>query len=649
MRRCDDGPGRRLARPSASLLALALLAGLLVACTGSAIKVDPPDAPSAVVSSADRIREGQTRLGGSSACLQDEFCAAGLTRVYGINLGGGSVELDTPTAIVEALTGGAIDIGALPSSSVETTNRQVTLLADDRDMEASDNIVPIVGPAALSVGGGHLAVAVDAISSALDQAGLVSIEQALASGVSPQLAAEAWLATHATSVPAPAAAGTIVLGARVDTESQALSDLYAGALGRAGWTTIVSPVGTGRSEELDALRLGHVGIVPDNTADLLEQLTGFAGVATSDLQHNIVLLRDQLADLGLVAFNPSSASPNTVFAVSRDVAVALSINSLTGLAHATSSRIPPLVQPAPLTLEDLAADNQGPPPAEPATLGVGSTGPAVVALQQSLAALGYDTAGATGTFDETTRRAVASFQADEDLISDGALDPATAVALAFATPGGHTSPAPAPGDADSLRPPPIASGPGSGPAGTIYLAFANGPSAVTPQVLDLLTRNGARATFFIDEDAATAYPQTVDQIALAGNAIGISTWPHNAASPIAEDALFRTVSQSEEAIAAVDGLTPTCLLAPYGATDASTRAEASSLGLKTVLWNVDPQDWRHPGASVIAADVIANAGPGSIVLLHDGGGDRSQTIVALETILPTLTTLGYRFAPLPGC
>jgi peptidoglycan/xylan/chitin deacetylase (PgdA/CDA1 family) len=118
---------------------------------------------------------------------------------------------------------------------------------------------------------------------------------------------------------------------------------------------------------------------------------------------------------------------------------------------------------------------------------------------------------------------------------------------------------------------------------------------------------------------------------------------------VAEDALFRTVAADQEAIAEVDGQTPTCFLPPYGANDAGTRAQATGRGLKTVLWDVDPQDWRHPGATAISSDVIGAVQPGSIVLLHDGGGDRAQTVSALRTILTTLTTLGYGFAALPGC
>ena len=144
-----------------------------------------------------RIRDGQARLGGSSACLQSAYCAAGCHPVYGINLGSGGIELETPEAIVEALSAGAIDVGALPSTAVEAADPRITILTDDRGLQPADNIIP-VGPsgALVSTGGPALTAAVDLVSATLDQAGLDAVEQALAGGAPPDLAAQAWLQGH---------------------------------------------------------------------------------------------------------------------------------------------------------------------------------------------------------------------------------------------------------------------------------------------------------------------------------------------------------------------------------------------------------------------------------------------------------------------
>ena len=91
-----------------------------------------------------------------------------------------------------------------------------------------------------------------------------------------------------------------------------------------------------------------------------------------------------------------------------------------------------------------------------------------------------------------------------------------------------------------------------------------------------------------------------------------------------------------------------CLRPPYGAVDARTAPLAAELGKALVLWDVDPQDWRQPGAGQIASYVLSHANPGAIVLMHDGGGGRSQTVAALETVLAELASRGYEFRGIPG-
>src|ERR1700682_5322118 len=153
-----------------------------------------------------------------------------------------------------------------------------------------------------------------------------------------------------------------------------------------------------------------------------------------------------------------------------------------------------------------------------------------------------------------------------------------------APPDMRARPAPAPGDPDSSRPPALIGGPA---VGTIYLVFADGPSTVTPDVLSVLAQSGAKATFFAEEGAVASAPETLSAAMAAGHGVGISTWPHNGVSPIAQDALWRTGSATQIAVSAVDGRTPTCFLPPYGSTDATSRARATSLGLQVVLWDMD--------------------------------------------------------------
>ena len=86
-----------------------------------------------------------------------------------------------------------------------------------------------------------------------------------------------------------------------------------------------------------------------------------------------------------------------------------------------------------------------------------------------------------------------------------------------------------------------------------------------------------------------------------------------------------------------------------GAVDARTAPLAAELGKALVLWDVDPQDWRQPGAGQIASYVLSHASPGAIILMHDGGGGRRQTVAALETVLAELSSRGYEFRGIPGC
>ncbi|HVM64029.1 MAG TPA: polysaccharide deacetylase family protein [Acidimicrobiales bacterium] len=625
-------------RVPARLTAVVIGASALAACT-TPVHSDPANVPNAVVSSLDRIRDAQARFGGPGACLEDAYCAAGITRVYGMQFASGTIAFGTPGATVGALAAGAIDIGALPATAVEASDPRVTVLRDDLTMQPADNVVPVVSARSSSAA---LADAVDSISATLDTAGLQAIDRAVAGGSAPEVAASDWLGHHPALDPVPPPAGTpaLVVGARPDAESTALADLYAAALARMGWATTVAPV-VNRWQELQALGSGHVGLVPDLTADLLQVVTGYTGGASNDQFRNLVLLRSALADLGLLAYEPAPAISGDTFVVASAVASSLSLTTLSDLARAAGAHPAAPPPPPALTKAELATDTEGPARPVRPTLGVGSTGGLVESVQARLTSLGY-AATATGTYDEGTRRAVAAFQADAGLVTTGALDPATARALMSAKAArssGHL--APFPGDVNSVRPPSANS--------TVYLLFAGAPSNGTVAIINALAQVGGQATFFVEESAVASEPETLRQIRAAGDAVGITAWPHNGASPIAADALTRTISATQVAVSSVDGVTPTCLLPPYGSSDPASRARATSLGMHVVLWDVDPQDWRQPGAAAVAQDVINSVRPGSLVLLHDDGAEGGQTVVALGQVLQTLRTIGYSFSAVPGC
>lgn len=181
----------------------------------------------------------------------------------------------------------------------------------------------------------------------------------------------------------------------------------------------------------------------------------------------------------------------------------------------------------------------------------------------------------------------------------------------------------------------------------IYLAFDSGSHPVwTPRVLDLLARYGAPATFFVVGARAQRYPHVVARITTEGHDVENQTLNHVRLDQVDAEEFRAQVSGGDlairEALGSSDYRT-SCLQPPYGSRDQLTVRRARSLGKALVTWDIDPQDWRRPGADRISQIVLAQARPGAIVLLNESSGG-SQTLEALEVILRTLTTRGYKFA-----
>ncbi len=175
----------------------------------------------------------------------------------------------------------------------------------------------------------------------------------------------------------------------------------------------------------------------------------------------------------------------------------------------------------------------------------------------------------------------------------------------------------------------------------VYLTFDDGPfPPYTQQMLDVLAEFDAHATFFVLGRQAVAEPDTIRKIYEGGHAVGNHSWSHSSLSGMGWQSFKAEVDDTG---ALLGGYNSNCLRPPYGYTDGNTANYARDLGYTLALWNVDPQDWRLPGAAVIANRVLAVVKPGSVVLLHDGGGDRSQTVGAVRIILDRLTAQGYSF------
>ncbi|WP_020144818.1 polysaccharide deacetylase family protein [Terracoccus sp. 273MFTsu3.1] len=175
-------------------------------------------------------------------------------------------------------------------------------------------------------------------------------------------------------------------------------------------------------------------------------------------------------------------------------------------------------------------------------------------------------------------------------------------------------------------------------AGTVYLTFDDGPNPTyTPRVLAVLRKYGVHAVFFELGQNVSWYPSVTRSLRTYGNLIGNHTWSHPDLTTLSTSAVTSQLNRMESAL----GYRPRCVRPPYGATSSRIATIIANRGQRQILWTVDPRDWSRPGTSVIVSRVLAAVRPGSRILLHDGGGDRSQTVAALDLLIPRLRARGF--------
>lgn len=180
----------------------------------------------------------------------------------------------------------------------------------------------------------------------------------------------------------------------------------------------------------------------------------------------------------------------------------------------------------------------------------------------------------------------------------------------------------------------------------VALSFDDGPSTYTRSLVRMLEARGVPATFFmIGEQVTSTYRPVLLKELRDGDALGDHTWSHP--NLLATGAVRVQLLRARSAIAALSGYAPCVFRPPYGDYDSSVISVARSLRLATIMWEVDPADWTRPGVAAIERRVLAQVRPGSIVLSHDGGGPRAQTLAAYPTIIAALRRRGYRFLTVP--
>ncbi len=175
----------------------------------------------------------------------------------------------------------------------------------------------------------------------------------------------------------------------------------------------------------------------------------------------------------------------------------------------------------------------------------------------------------------------------------------------------------------------------------VYLTFDDGPHPTyTPQVLDVLARHEARATFFVVGTMVERWPLLIQRIAHEGHTLANHSWRHESLARVSKAAFDRSVGRTQDILGPL--ATP-CLRPPYYAIGRYTEEWSNELGLRLVGWTYSPRDWEQPSAQSIADGIVARSSPGAIILLHDGGGPRSATVRGLDMALERLADSGYEF------
>lgn len=185
----------------------------------------------------------------------------------------------------------------------------------------------------------------------------------------------------------------------------------------------------------------------------------------------------------------------------------------------------------------------------------------------------------------------------------------------------------------------------------LALTFDDGPwKDHTSQILDVLAENGAKATFFTVGDRIAGMEDVVRRAYDEGHQVCTHSWDHAAGSGqgvnldfMSDEEQRQEISKGMEAIAQATGAeASTVVRVPGGNLSENTARILSEFATAEIGWNIDTRDWTKPGAEAIFHNIM-QAEPGDVLLLHDGGGDRSQTVQALHDALPKLREAGYRF------
>ncbi|MFF6834301.1 polysaccharide deacetylase family protein [Streptomyces sp. NPDC012438] len=183
----------------------------------------------------------------------------------------------------------------------------------------------------------------------------------------------------------------------------------------------------------------------------------------------------------------------------------------------------------------------------------------------------------------------------------------------------------------------------AGAGRSMVLTFDDGPDPRhTPAILDTLRRHDCRAMFFVCGEMAVENQDLLRRMAAEGHVVGNHSWSHPLIPELRPSLIRDELGSTSEVVERALGTAPLWYRAPYGAWNRHSFEIGAELGMEPLAWTVDTLDWKEPGTDSIVRRVLDGAAPGVVVLNHDAGGDRSQSVAALRRYLPELLDAGYR-------
>ena len=176
----------------------------------------------------------------------------------------------------------------------------------------------------------------------------------------------------------------------------------------------------------------------------------------------------------------------------------------------------------------------------------------------------------------------------------------------------------------------------------IAMTFDDGPHPVhTPRLLKIMKDRNIKGTFYVVGKNAKAYPHIMRQIIAEGHEVGNHTYNHPSLTSIPDQQIRTELRSTRDAVYDATGIRPQTMRPPYGAINQRIQELMfSEFGYPTIMWSVDPEDWRKPGVSVVTSRLVNSAHPGAILLAHD---IHATTIQSMPAAFDQLLAKGYRF------